>query len=836
MSLLDTLNTEQHEAVTTTEGPLLVLAGAGSGKTRVIAYRIAHLIENAQARPEQILAVTFTNKAAEEMVNRVEKLLLSTGKKLSASPWISTFHSFCVRVLRQHITKLPANEHGVNYTGSFTIYDSDDQTRMIRTCMKDLEIDEKLLAVRMVQASISNAKNRGQSWENFAANSQRQFGEDLKREAISRIYKLYQQRLASSNALDFDDLLLKTVQLLNHSKETRSYYNQKFKYILIDEYQDTNPPQFALIKLLTEENQNLCVVGDPDQSIYGFRAADIQNILDFEKHFPKAKLIKLTENYRSTKLILDAANNLIRNNVQRRDKELRTSNELGTNIHYYQAYDAENEADFVVNRIQRHLRESPNTRCAVLYRTNAQSRLFEESCRRVGIRYKIIGGFSFYERAEIKDIVAYLKLLLNINDNIALARIINVPTRGIGKTTWELVETTASQERISYWEAIEILTTSDKAAGRSLAVLLNFKQLIEKMQALIEGCSLSSVVKLVIDKTGYSQMLTAENTPEAEGRLLNLEELVNAAAESEEREQTLRDFVDHATLVSDADNYDSEVPVTLMTIHSAKGLEFPVVFLVGLEQGLFPHSRSMADSKELEEERRLCYVAITRAEKHLYVTHSLTRRVYGEENSLDPSLFLTELPLDSLEDLSRANSWLRSIKSGMPARGRAATTNFTSKTLSTTPSSIAAKKPTNYTGKTYNSADSVREFFKQREAKDTAPSTSKHTSLISSKPLPTSANRPTSPITSNPSPNKTDSSFLPNVDAYATQKLAPVPVAKPISGVTSFKPGMRVKHPKYGEGLVLRREGDGDQAKLLISFPGFGQKKILEKFANLVKA
>lgn len=824
MSLLDTLNTEQHEAVATTEGPLLVLAGAGSGKTRVIAYRIAHLIEKAQARPEQILAVTFTNKAAEEMTSRVEKLLLSiTGKKLAGSPWISTFHSFCVRVLRQHITKLPANEQGTGYTGNFTIYDTDDQTRMIRGCMKDLEIDEKMLAVRMVQATISNAKNRGQSWESFATNSLRQFGEDLKREAISRIYKLYQQRLASSNALDFDDLLLKTVQLLNHSKETRDFYNQKFKYILIDEYQDTNPPQFALIKLLTEQHQNLCVVGDPDQSIYGFRAADIQNILDFEKHFPKAKLIKLTENYRSTKLILDAANNLIRNNQQRRDKELRTSNELGANIHYYQAYDAENEADFVVNRIQRHLRENPSTRCAVLYRTNAQSRLFEESCRRVGLRYKIIGGFSFYERAEIKDVIAYLKLLLNPNDNISLSRIINTPTRGIGKTTWELVETTASQEKISYWEALELLTSEKGAAGRSLAVLLNFKQLMEKLQTLTEDCSLSSIVKLVIDKTGYSQMLTAENTPEAEGRLLNLEELVNAAAEAEEREETLRDFVDHATLVSDTDDYDSDIPVTLMTIHSAKGLEFPVVFLVGLEQGLFPHSRSMGDSKELEEERRLCYVAITRAEKHLYVTHSLTRRVYGEENSLDPSLFLTELPLESLEDLSRANSWLRGIKSGMPARSRVASNSFSSskpKTLSTTPSSLSTKKPTNYTGKTYNSVDSVKEFFKQREVKDTVPNVNKNTS----------------PIVSNPSVGKRESSQLPNVDPYATQKLAPVPVAKPISGVTTFKPGMRVKHPKYGEGLVLRREGDGDQAKLLISFPSFGQKKILEKFANLVKA
>ncbi|MBL8195253.1 MAG: UvrD-helicase domain-containing protein [Blastocatellia bacterium] len=816
MSLLDILNAEQHKAVTTTEGPLLVLAGAGSGKTRVIAHRIAYLIQEKQIRPEKILAVTFTNKASQEMGSRVENLLLNSGSKALSSPLIATFHSFCVRVLRQHIDKLPISKYGTAYDRNFTIYDSDDQARMVKSCIKDLEIDEKMTPVRMVQASISSSKNRGLGWESFASNAQRQYGEDLKKETIGRIYKLYEQKLISSNALDFDDLLLKTVQLLQHSTEIRDHYNHRFSYILIDEYQDTNPPQFALIKLLTEKTQNLCVVGDPDQSIYRFRAADIQNILDFEKHFPKAEVIKLTENYRSTKLILDAANNLIRNNEQRREKDLRTSNEVGTNIRYYQAYDGENEAEFVINRIQRHLREEPNIRCVVLYRTNAQSRLFEEACRRVGVRYNIVGGFSFYERAEIKDIVAYLKLLLNPSDNVALSRIINVPARGIGKTTWDLIETTAAQERISYWDAISMLTTTNKAAGRSLAVLLTFRDLVEKLQALTDNCSLSSIVKLVIDKTGYAQMLKAENTPEAEGRLLNLDELVNAAVESENRDETLRNFIDSATLVSDSDSYDGEIPVTLMTIHSAKGLEFPVVFLVGLEQGLFPHSRSFSDSAELEEERRLCYVGITRAEKQLYITHSLTRRVYGEESSCEPSQFLSELPLESLEDLSRANSWLKSVRAGLIPK-RSSTASFATKRFGNT--NFATKKQNTYTGRTYNSVDSVKEFFNKQE-KDTGSTPNKNTNRIT---IPEKT-------------TKTEPSMMTGIDVYATQKLAPVSMSKPITGVTTFKPGMRVKHPKYGEGLVLRREGEGEHAKLLISFPGFGQKKIQEKFANLVKA
>lgn len=787
MSLLNTLNAEQLAAATTTQGPVLVLAGAGSGKTRVITYRIAYLIQQEQVRPERILAVTFTNKAAKEMQTRVEKLLLSdNGHKLTATPLISTFHSLCVRILRQHIERLPANEYGVAYNRNFTIYDGDDQAKLIKGCLKSLEIDEKLLPVRFVQSSISNAKSHGQSWQTIAARGAGlHSGAELKQEALARVYKLYEQRLANSNALDFDDLLLKTVQLLKHSEETRNYYNQRFNYILIDEYQDTNPPQFALIRQLTEQTQNLCVVGDPDQSIYRFRAADIQNILDFEKHYPKAKTIKLTENYRSTKNILETANRVIRNNTQRKEKDLRTFNEPGDKIRYFQAYDADNEADFVINRIARHLREEPGTHAVVLYRTNAQSRLFEEACRRVGIRYNIVGGFSFYERAEIKDIVAYLKLLLNPNDNMAFSRVINTPQRGIGKTTLDTIISTANNNQISYWDAISLMLNSINTSSRSLGPLNSFKYLIERLQERLAHLSLTDAVKMVISETGYSKMLTEEHTPESEARLLNLEELVNAAVESENRQEGLRDFLDHAALVADIDSYDGNIPVTLMTVHSAKGLEFPIVFLVGMEQGLFPHSRAVSDHLELEEERRICYVAITRAERYLYITHAVNRRVYGEETECEPSQFLKELPLELLEDLSRGQSWLQ-----MMQQGRLSSTNSATKSAI---SSVGLNKASNY--KTYNSVDSVQDFFKQRQG---------------------------------------SSNFNQGIPNKASS------VASPKSSKTTsgggLRPGMRVKHAKYGEGLILKREGDGEEAKLLISFPGFGQKKLVEKFANLVKA
>jgi DNA helicase II / ATP-dependent DNA helicase PcrA len=787
MSLLDTLNAEQHEAVTTSEGPLLVLAGAGSGKTRVIVYRIAYLIHEKQVRPDQILAVTFTNKAAEEMKVRVEKLLQELGMRLSAPPLISTFHSLCVRILRRDIDKLGPNKNGNIYTRDFTIYDSDDQQKLIKGCLKDLEIDVKLLPIRVVQTAISSAKSRGITAESMASSASQQ--SDLKKEAIARVFNLYETRLAGSNALDFDDLLLKTVLLLRNSPETRKKYNDWFRYILIDEYQDTNPPQFALVRLLTEQTQNLCVVGDPDQSIYRFRSADIQNILDFEKHYSQARTIKLTQNYRSTRNILDSANKVIRNNTQRRDKDLITDNEVGEKIRYYQAFDGDSEANFVADMMDRHLRKELDSRCVVLYRTNAQSRLFEESCRRQGLRYNIVGGFSFYERAEIKDIISYLKLLLNPHDNIALTRIINTPPRGIGKSTFDSILSLANRERISYWDAISALFNRDDLGNRSMSVLLGFYRTIDKLRGRVADLSLSEIVKAAMVDTGYTRMLQEEDTPEAEGRLLNLEELVSAAVESENRDESLRDFLDHAALVSDTDDYQEDSRVTLMTVHSAKGLEFPVVFLVGMEQGLFPHSRAMEDRAELEEERRLCYVAITRAERHLYITHALTRRVYGEETPCEPSQFLNELPLELIEDMSRGTSWLKAARQGLVQ------TRPSGNSYDSSEGSFGFKKKSNYSGKSYNSVESIKDFFKQREQGGTKP-----------------------------------------VASREIEKEEPQGAGSSISGAMGFKPGMRVKHPKYGFGLVLRREGDGDAAKILVSFPGFGQKKLVEKFANLERA
>src|SRR5581483_8422636 len=455
MNSLDKLNQPQREAVTTTEGPLLVLAGAGSGKTRVITYRIVYLIEQG-VRPENILAVTFTNKAAQEMKERVKKILVEsvgenhqalsedTGQsRLSGFPLISTFHSLCVRILRRDI------DNGFDgYTRNFTIYDADDQMRVVKNVMKELGIDEKMLQPRAAHAAISSAKNRGESWETFRQKAEFS-GDPKKRGDLAKVYEHYEKRLQSNNALDFDDLLLKTVELLRRSEDVRNYYNRRFRYILIDEYQDTNGPQFNLVRLLTQQTQNLCVVGDDDQSVYAWRGADISNILNFEKHYPDAKVIRLEQNYRSTGKILDAAANVIRNNTARKGKELWTENEHGSKIKYYQAYNGEGEAGFVIDKIRDHLREDSNIKCAVLYRANSQSRLFEEACRRVGLRYQIVGGFSFYERAEVKDTIAYLKLALNPDDSIALSRVLNVPPRGIGKATVDAIEQFAQQNGVS---------------------------------------------------------------------------------------------------------------------------------------------------------------------------------------------------------------------------------------------------------------------------------------------------------------------------------------------------------------------------------------------------
>ncbi len=726
IEFLSQLNEQQREAAKSGDGPLLILAGAGSGKTRVIAHRIAYLIVERGVWPRNILAVTFTNKAAEEMRNRVNKLL--EGLELGSAPLISTFHSLCVRILRRDIEALQAG-----YTRSFTIYDQDDAVRLTRNCVRDLGLDERQLTPRSVQGAISAAKNRGEDAEAFSARAQ---FIDERRASIARVFHLYEERLHRNNALDFDDLLIKTVRLLRNVPEVRDKYNERFRYLLVDEYQDTNSLQFSLIRLLTEKQQNICVVGDPDQSIYRWRGADITNILKFEEHFPSAKVIRLEENYRSTQNILDLAGGVIRHNIERKEKALWTQNPRGERIRYFQAMDAESEARFVAGKIEEHRAREPDIRAAVLYRTNSQSRVFEEAMRRASLSYNIVGGFSFYERMEVRDIIAYLKLAMNPHDSIALQRVINTPTRGIGKMTLDEIDIRARELGASYWDAISSITEDDqRLSARAVASLGNFQAIISgltaKVAAALESDSpVSDVVKAAIFDSGYESALKAENNDEAEARLENLQELVNAAVDYDTQEaEGLRDFIDHSALVADTDQYKSDVPVTLMTAHSAKGLEFPLVFIVGLEDGLFPHSRSLSDASDIEEERRLAYVAMTRAEKYLYVTHAVKRRVYGQELASEPSQFLNEMSLELIEDLSRGKSWL-SFARGSKALERAAGSLEYEYDESSDKSSddkyevpaepessgrLSAKRPgKKYSGKTYDSVESVEEFFRKR--------------------------------------------------------------------------------------------------------------------------
>lgn len=777
MDFLSDLNPEQRRAVEHTEGPLLILAGAGSGKTRVIVHRIAYLLAEKGVPPWNILAVTFTNKAAEEMRRRVQNLLHGD-ETVSGIPRISTFHSLCVRILRQDIERL-----GEKYTRGFTIYDQDDSLRLIRNALRDLGYDEKKLAPRSVQSAISSAKNRGESPTAYAARSEY---EDPRRAAIAAIYRLYEERLHANNALDFDDLLIKAVRLLRKDGEVREKYNNKFRYLLVDEYQDTNSLQFALIRLLTEKQQNICVVGDEDQSIYKWRGADISNILDFEQHFPEAKTIRLEQNYRSTQTILDVAGAVVQHNVARKGKNLWTSNPRGERVRYYQALDAETEARFVAGTILKHRDEQYDIRSAVLYRTNAQSRVFEEAMRRAGLGYNIVGGFSFYERKEVRDIIAYLKLALNPNDSIALARVINSPPRGIGKQTVDEIERRAKERNLSPWDAISnILEKPESLNSRALSALSSFRHIILKLG---ESTSepVSEVVKAAILETGYENALKSENTDEAEGRLENLQELVNAAVDYDELgSDGLREFIDHSALVSDQDQYKPDAPVTLMTAHSAKGLEFPLVFIVGLEDGLFPHSRSLKEDGEMEEERRLCYVAMTRAEEYLYVTHAMKRRVYGEELASEPSQFLNEMPLELIEDLSPRKSWLAG------ARG--------STTIEYDHDDYR-KERKKFSGKTYDSVESIDEFFSRRRAE-----MGRESDTATRKSLP----RPITKTQTSGAEHRADSQFA---------------------------PGSYVRHAKYGRGLVLRREGSGEDLKLTVTFAGYGQKKLMQKYACLEPA
>jgi DNA helicase-2/ATP-dependent DNA helicase PcrA len=637
MELSKLLNPQQLEAVEATEGPVLILAGAGSGKTRVITYRVAHLIENRGVRPEQILAVTFTNKAADQMKSRVRNLL--RGPR-SGDPLISTFHSLCVRILRREIEAL-------KYTRDFTIYDEADQLQVIKAAMKDLKVDDRLITAKTIQSRISHAKNHGKTPQNLLDDSW-----EPSWEYTANVFSEYDKRLHKSNALDFDDLLIKTVDLFDKFPPAAEKYSTRFPYVMVDEYQDTNRQQYRLARHLTRVHDNICVVGDEDQSIYSWRGADIQNILSFEKDFPRVRVIKLEQNYRSTKTILAAASAVVANNEMRKGKSLWTQNPSGDLITCMESADAEEEAMYVAERILYHHKADPSAHVAVLYRTNFLSRIVEEKLRRYNMKYRIVGGFSFYERAEIKDMISYLTVSLNPHDSVNLLRVINSPPRGIGKTTTDTLEELAVERGASLWDAIEIAIREARLPLRTIRALESFYKMTAEFVQGAEELSTAALLEKIIKSTKYVEMLQEEGTEEAESRIENIRELLTAAEESHERSERLRDFLDHAALVSDQDAYDERSPISLMTLHTAKGLEFPVVFIMGLEEGLFPHSRSSMEPAQLEEERRLFYVGMTRAEHKLYLTSARFRRFFGnmDQQVSEPSRFLTEVPQELVDD------------------------------------------------------------------------------------------------------------------------------------------------------------------------------------------
>ncbi|MDE1160724.1 MAG: UvrD-helicase domain-containing protein [Acidobacteriaceae bacterium] len=973
------MNPQQREGIVSVDGPVLLLAGAGSGKTRVITHRIAYLIQERGVSPDNILAVTFTNKAAKEMEERVEKII---GHSSLARPTIATFHSFCVRALRRDIEALRVGGKGL--TRSFAIYDETDQQAVVKTALKRLAIDDKSLKPRVALGRISWAKNHMiDPQEYFLASA------NPIEEKIAHIFKIYKDELFKANALDFDDLLLETVRLLKSDAAIRERYNRKYKYLLIDEYQDTNRPQYELMKLLGTHT-NVCVVGDEDQSIYSWRGADIRNILDFEKDFDNAKTIRLEQNYRSTQIILEAASVVVAQNTQRKGKNLFTEREGGSLIGFYEAPDGENEALFVADRIAKYIREADPAapappRCAVLYRTNSQSRLVEEALRRYQVKYHMVGGFSFYDRSEVKDMLSYLKLVQNPHDSVALGRIVNSPPRGIGKTTMDTLENMALSTGMSSWDAIARAIADKLLPARALTALGNFRRLIEDARAMLgaeflaalnadiatavqpavaapveddgyfdslaasadtaddtgfdfgfgndaapaasedtsfefaaeepapatiaandantsfdtsfnfdfdfgpseeistiapenaaapldlfgndtakkasldfnpfapaplksasdsvrdknkskldrivdaqggsheeanekderafrkpgDPATLPELIKFLNERSGYIRALEDEATPESFSRIENLKELANAAQDASSRGETLAEFLDHAALVSDADQYSADARVTLMTLHAAKGLEFPLVFLCGMEEGLFPHSRSIMDPTQMEEERRLCYVGMTRAEDTLVMTRARYRRRYGNDmpEASTASRFLEEVPQRLVEDLGSPGGALSFGHGGAyGSRRRGGDDDYSNDSgydyadESQDPSSRPAKQ---YASQRYGSSGGTK--FGSGPLDNTAKFFGK---------------------------TGTTPGFRPGESKFGGKPK--MTVANP-SGKTGNAKGQRVRHPKYGEGIIFAREGDGDDAKITVQFTSHGMKKLVEKFAQLEK-
>ncbi|KGM95961.1 ATP-dependent DNA helicase PcrA [Clostridium novyi A str. 4552] len=639
MELKELLNKEQYEAATAIEGPVLVLAGAGSGKTRVLTYRIAHMIEDLGIPQYNILAITFTNKAAGEMKDRIKKLVSDN----IDSMWVSTFHSCCVRILRREIDKL-------GYNKNFAIYDSSDQKNLVKQCMKELNISDKDINEKEIISKIGKQKDNLITAEEYKKRNEK----DFRKNRIAEVYLLYQKKLKNSNALDFDDLIFKTVELFKKHPEVLEFYQNKFKYIMVDEYQDTNKTQYQLVKMLASAHRNIFVVGDDDQCIYQWRGADIKNILDFEKDYPEAKVVKLEQNYRSKANILNAANTVIKNNSQRKDKVLRTQNENGDRIKIYRAYSDMDEGIFIANEIKRIIKKENRSYrdFAILYRTNAQSRVFEDIFMKRDIPYRIIGGLKFYDRKEIKDITAYLKFINNLQDDISLRRIINVPKRAIGAATVTKIQDFANYMDECMYSVLLDVENIPGLSKRSISSINKFTSLINGFNRTKDKVSVSNLIQEILESTGYMKELKDSNEIEDISRIENIKELVSAAVEFENtsEDKSLSAFLEKITLVSDVDNYDEDTDTTvMMTLHSAKGLEFPVVFMVGMENGIFPGAQSLENFSEMEESRRLCYVGITRAKERLYMTSASTRKVFGRTVAYSESDFINEISLNLKE-------------------------------------------------------------------------------------------------------------------------------------------------------------------------------------------
>ena len=766
--ILKGLNDKQYEAVVTTEGPCLVIAGAGSGKTKVLTHKIAYLIGEKQVKPWNILAITFTNKAANEMKERIGNLV----GDVAADIWMGTFHSICVRILRRFIDR-------IGFDSSFIIFDTSDQRTLVKTCIKAIGLDDKMFTDRSVLSEISNAKNEMLEPDQYTVRA----NGDFRKEKIALVYEMYQKRLKENNAIDFDDIINYTIKILMENPDILEYYSDKFKYVLVDEYQDTNKAQFTLVTLLASKNGNITVVGDNDQGIYSFRGADISNILNFERDFPGTKIIKLEQNYRCTGNILKAANAVIKNNEVTYKKELWTENEVGKLPTVYSASNEYDEGTYIAQQIE-HLRREEYYKYsdfAILYRMNTQSRAIEEILRRESIPYKIIGGLKFYERKEIKDIISYLRLIQNPSDNLSLKRIINEPKRGIGKTSLDKIEELSNNTGVPMYEIIK--NAEQYGLNRVFLNSREFVNAIEELRAKKDDIKISELIKETLKKSGYTKALENEKTIEAENRIENLNEFLTVAIEFEDEsaDNKLSDFLEGITLSSDIDNMEeTEETVTLMTLHSAKGLEFPVVFLVGMEEGIFPGYKSIGEPKDLEEERRLCYVGITRAKEYLFLTCSKQRTIFGSTSCNQVSRFLREIPSDLLDGYDEA----------LGEKEESSSNIFGDSKYSWT---YGSKDNGNI--KTYK-------IGKNEPAVASASSNSNNSGFMF----------------------RTAESFLNTLTKKTTG--ANVDLSK-------YKAGVKIYHKKFGEGIISNVEPEGDDLKVDINFDKVGHKRLMAKFANL---